>query len=116
MPYTPPAGNAVNFNFTGAYSPPTGNNVIFNFGGGGPPPPGSQLPTGHAIAFIEEPMPWQYFMPQRRFAPVPVPIVAFPHRGLTRFRLDEEEPWIMPRRSLPGFKRKHKRATLFTVT
>jgi hypothetical protein len=29
--YTPPAGNAVNLNFTGPYTPPAGNNVILNF-------------------------------------------------------------------------------------
>ncbi|SEQ24867.1 hypothetical protein SAMN03080615_00891 [Amphritea atlantica] len=31
MAYTPPAGNAVNFNFTGAYTPPAGNAVDFSF-------------------------------------------------------------------------------------
>lgn len=36
MPYTPPAGNAVNFNFTGAYTPPAGNAVNFQFGSGTP--------------------------------------------------------------------------------
>lgn len=32
--YTPPAGNAVNFNFTRAYTPPAGNTVAFNFSNG----------------------------------------------------------------------------------
>lgn len=36
MPYSPPAGNAVVFDFTsGAYTPPTGNVVVFDFGSGG---------------------------------------------------------------------------------
>jgi hypothetical protein len=60
MPYTPPAGNAVNFNFTGGtYTPPLGNNTIFNFAGvvvtgpftspwwvGAPYPPGTFVGTG----------------------------------------------------------------------
>ena len=29
--YTPPAGNAVHFNFTTSYTPPAGNAVAFNF-------------------------------------------------------------------------------------
>jgi len=32
MSYTPPLGNAVNFNFTEAYTPPLGNAVDFSFG------------------------------------------------------------------------------------
>lgn len=32
MPYTPPAGNAVNFNFGGPYSSPPATAVVFNFG------------------------------------------------------------------------------------
>jgi len=36
--YTPPAYNAVDFNFTNpTYTPPAYNAVIFNFGGGSPP-------------------------------------------------------------------------------
>lgn len=35
MPYTPPAGNTVDFDFTGTYTAPTGNVVVFDFGGGG---------------------------------------------------------------------------------
>lgn len=32
MAYTPPAGDAVNYNFTsGTYTPPDGATVIFNF-------------------------------------------------------------------------------------
>jgi hypothetical protein len=32
MPYAPPAGNAVNFNFVGGYTAPGGNAVKFAFG------------------------------------------------------------------------------------
>lgn len=32
MPYTPPVGNAVTFDFTGVYSPPGGSVVVFDFG------------------------------------------------------------------------------------
>jgi hypothetical protein len=35
MPYTPPAGNAVNLNFSGAYTQPLGNAVNINFVPGG---------------------------------------------------------------------------------
>lgn len=31
MSYTPPANNAVNFNFTGSYTPPAHASVNFNF-------------------------------------------------------------------------------------
>jgi hypothetical protein len=32
MAYVPPAGNAVNFNFTRGYLVPLGNALLFNFG------------------------------------------------------------------------------------
>jgi hypothetical protein len=53
MPYTPPAGNAVNFNFSGAYTPPLGNAVNLNFTPGGYTfnlDPGSYAISGTAVA------------------------------------------------------------------
>lgn len=76
MPYTPPAGNAVNFNFSGVYSPPAGGSVTFNFGAV-PLPPVAQLPTGKAQTLREED--W-FFLGQRRVSNIiatasgPVPL------------------------------------------
>jgi hypothetical protein len=121
MPYTPPTGNAVNFNFTGSYSAPAGNAVIFNFGGSIPPPPPGTLqkPTGLRQAYLHEDD-W-YFIATRRFAPVttaaPAPI-GLRHSGLDRFRFEEPESWLARRqeiRFVPPFART-RRAVLFTVT
>jgi len=115
MPYTPPAGNAVIFDFSGSYTVPPGNAVIFNFGGGGPPPPQAQLPTGLRLARIYEDD-W-FFSRQTRFAPIPG-VVPFQHRGLARFPLSEPEPWIAPRRQEIRFQPpgRRRRRILFTVT
>lgn len=71
MPYTPPAGNAVIFNFTGgvAYLPPSGNHVIFNFGSVPLPPAGTttlrQATSGLMLEREDDPA-WS----MRRPAPV----------------------------------------------
>lgn len=116
MPYTPPAGNAVLFNFSGTYTVPAGNAVVFNFGGGGPPPPQNQLPTGLRQARIAEDD-WM-FISRRRFAP---PIAAAPialkRRSPLSFMLSDEE-WIAPRplqiRFQPPSRR--RRPVMFTIT
>jgi hypothetical protein len=122
LPYTPPTGNAITFNFFGSYLPPFGSYVPFQFGIIPPPPPppppgASQLPTGMRAAHLYDDE-W-FMLPRRRFAP---PIVAalgpisLRHDGLNRFRLDEPEPWIMPRRTRFAAPRLKRRAVLFTVT
>jgi len=50
VPYTPPAGNAVNFNFSGAYTAPAAGSVVFNFGASPTPPSTLALPSGAAQA------------------------------------------------------------------
>jgi len=63
--YTPPAYNAVVFNFTiGAYTPPTYNTVVFNFGGGAPvtATPLKKRSLAHVVYETEEWMP----TPRRR--------------------------------------------------
>lgn len=47
MSYTPPLGNAINFEFvSGAYSPPPSDSIVFSFYEGGPPSERSILATG----------------------------------------------------------------------
>lgn len=86
MPYTPPAYNAVTFNFVSApaYVPPAYNVVIFNFGATTPPPPPSQaLPRGIFVLLREqEDEPWAA---RRRFSPpsgAPVVVPSFRRPGM----------------------------------
>lgn len=47
MAYTPPLGNAINFEFvSGAYSPPPSDSIVFSFYEGGPPSERSILASG----------------------------------------------------------------------
>jgi hypothetical protein len=116
VPYTPPAGNAVTFNFSGTYVVPPGNAVIFNFGGGSPAPPQAQSPTGIRQARLHE-EDW-FFSRQSRFAPIPDAFIALRHRGLARMPLLEPEPWIRPRRLEIRFQppARRRRPFLFTIT
>jgi len=117
MPYTPPTGNAVTFNFTGSYTVPPGNAVVFNFGGGGPPPPTAQLPTGlRALQLFEED--W-FFLKRNRFAPIPGPVIPFARgRGDTTLLMRYQEDYIPPPRRTIYFvpTTRRRRVVLFTVT
>jgi hypothetical protein len=103
MPYTPPAGNAVNFNFTTTgYGPPPANSIIFNFGGGtGPPFTSPQLPTGLRLAQMPT-EDWQW-TPRRVFAP-PSGLAVLPYvpPRLSGLALAQQgvEPWMPRRRNL----------------
>lgn len=98
MPYAPPSGNAVNFNFTDIpYIRPPGASIIFNFGGvPGPPFVDAQLPTGLRQHFTVE----EDWFPEarRRFAPVS-DIIANPMRALFGLRSTEDEWFPSVRRS-----------------
>jgi hypothetical protein len=71
--YVPPAGNAVQFNFTGIYAPPAGNAVAldFVFGSPGGGTGTDQLPAGKALQPFVLRFPEDDWQPQllRRFAP-----------------------------------------------
>jgi hypothetical protein len=116
--YTPPVGNAVNFNFTDIpYVVPPARSIIFNFGAiPGPPFVDVQLPTGLRQHFTVE----EEWFPEarRRFAPPSDSIIAKPMKAL--FQLDDDigtDFWMLPKRRIlvtplfPG-----KRPVLFTVT
>ena len=116
--YTPPTGNAVNFDFTVAYGlPPPGRSILFNFGAiPGPPFVDIQLPTGLRQHFFDEP---DWTLPYvRKFAPVVDPPTGVRMKALFRFE-DYEYDYIGPtnRRILvvPPFS-VGIRPVLFTVT
>ena len=75
MPYTPPLGNATNFDFTGigGYTPPLGNVTNFDFG---VIPPPSSAPSYRRF-WMPEQFPDQewLFMNKRKFGPAPVPLI-----------------------------------------
>lgn len=76
MPYSPPAYNAVDFDFTGVYAPPSAATVDFDFGGSTPPPSNPQE-SGHRRLDpynqlnLFEPA-WQPPMRTRNYAPIPI--------------------------------------------
>lgn len=102
MPYTPPAGNAVNFNFAGPYSAPGGNHVIFNFGGT-PPPPALALPTGLRLALNGDDG-WMPSPPRRFAAPAQASSMLLPWmrpRNPDSLFADEEWSSMQRRRFAP---------------
>jgi hypothetical protein len=97
MPYVPPTGNTVLFNFGGTYAPPTGNVVVIDFsilpdigGGSGH----EQLPGYRARINLQEEDAWQPTL-RRNFAPA-IGLggtEAQPwRRPLTWMRYEEPEP------------------------
>lgn len=119
MPYTPPAGNAVDFDFTDIhYVRPPAHSIIFNFGAiPGPPFIDDQLPTARRIQLFEEPE-WQKPF-TRKFAPIQDVVVGLPMKALQSLDQDDVQLWNpMSRRILvvPPFPVSTIRPTLFTVT
>jgi hypothetical protein len=118
MPYTPPSGHTVNFNFTDTpYVRPAGHSILFNFGAvPGPPFVDTQLPTGLRQHFVAD----EDWYPQfkRLGTPITDSIIAKPMKAL--FRLDDDigtDFWMLPKRRIlvtPPFP--GKRPVLFTVT
>lgn len=95
MPYTPPAGNAVGFNFTGSYSPPGAAAVHFDFGAVPPPPPTAK--STHLLiaqATEEEEI---YYGVRRRTAPLIVLTAIYPPPSRPSWTWDED-PWTPPSR------------------
>lgn len=71
MPYVPPTGNAVVFDFTGPpYVPPPGNAVLFDFvaGTGGPGTTTDALPFARRLPWLYDEEQWVSPV-RRRFAP-----------------------------------------------
>lgn len=124
MPYTPPLGNAADFNFTTTYigvgGRPPGNSIIFNFGGViGPISTDINLPTGMRLARIEEDE-W-YGPPPRRFS---VPAASVPaynprrfHTALYQQVMDDTAPFMFRRNPIVFIPTPlRRRAVLFVVT
>lgn len=116
--YTPPTGNAVNFDFTDIpYSPPNAHSILFNFGAiPGPPFTTAALPTGLRQHFSAD----EDWYPQFRRLGTPVvsDIIAKPMRALFSLDVGDVDYWMMPRRRIlvtPPFA-PGKRPILFTVT
>src|SRR6478736_1552556 len=101
MPYTPPAGNSVNYNFTDIpYVRPPAHSILFNFGAvPGPPFVDIQLPTGLRQHFITEDE-WQPTF--KKFGTPPVTdVVGKPMKAL--FKLDDDigtDFWMLPKRRI----------------
>lgn len=103
MPYTPPSGHSVVFNFTaGPYAPPGGHSVVFNFGALPTPPAGSG--TGAAVvAHTQQEEDFLYYGVRRPagLATPPAPVPATMRRPVDLWAF-EEAPWInAPRRFAP---------------
>jgi hypothetical protein len=122
MPYTPPVGSSVGFNFSGAYTPPGGTAADFNFGaggggGGGGGSAAGTAPTGLRLLLTEQDE-WRWTRRQA-FAPVtgtPANIVPYRRRQFMLADTDEQL-WTPPHRAIrfvpivPG-----RRRVLFCVT
>lgn len=118
MPYTPPLGNAVDFDFTDIhYFRPPGRSIIFNFGAvPGPPFIDDQLPTGLRHSFLPEDDWFPEF--RRKFAPISDSVISRPMKALFQLDVDDVDYWMMPKRRIlvtPPFA-PGKRPILFTVT
>lgn len=117
MPYSPPSGNAADFNFTSStYSPPTGNAVPFPFGGS-PPPPVAGLPARRNQLLFGQ-RPWFPTL-ARRYAPVSAAAAAPPF-------VRPQRPWLfveqwypsvaLERRFAPPSRVAVVRPVLFVIT
>lgn len=121
MPYTPPSGNAVNFNFTGTlYTVPPGASIIFNFGGTpGPPFVDPQLPTGRKQIRVIEDDWFPYPQLRRPCAPVADAIISKPMRALRMELYEDSFAYERPLRrtiiATPPYV-VGKRPIMFTVT
>lgn len=125
MSYTPPLGNAVDYNFLTSYvgtgGRPPGNSIIFNFGGViGPISTDINLPTGMRLARIEEDE-W-YGPPPRRFTPPVSGPGVLPYGRVFSTALyqqvrDDPEPFMFRRNPIVFIPTPlKKRAVLFVVT
>jgi hypothetical protein len=122
VPYSPPAGNAANFNFSGGgYSPPLGSAANFPFGAT-PTPPSAQGPSRRNALFFDGRRDIERV--RRRFAPIlaPAPVVLSGPRQGYRADLYQHEPiiatWLIVRRSrvaLPAMAAR-VRPVLFCIT
>jgi hypothetical protein len=119
MSYSPPSGNAANFNFTTAtYAPPTGSAVPFPFGAGPTPPGGSGLPWRRYQHLFSE-RPWFPTL-ARRYAPVVSAAAVVPSFARSQrpwlFR-DEWHPSVaLGRRFAPSPTVAVVRPVLFVIT
>lgn len=100
MPYTPPAGHAVNFDFRGSYTGPGGHAVNFAFGS--IPVAGAGGALRRAVGIIDAPETDERLPIRRRFAPPPPP--TLPQRSLRWLAAPDEDAaddWFPPRRFAP---------------
>lgn len=111
MPYAPPSGISVTFNFLGAYSPPSGVSVVIDFALLPDPGGGSgheQLPGVRALLkdYIYREEAWH--PSPRRFFAVQDSIAGSINAPFTRpamWTKYHEEPWFPPRRKIIGVPR-----------
>lgn len=125
MPYTPPAGNAADFNFANSYvstgGKPPGNSIIFNFGGViGFISSDINLPIAKRQAQIEDDN-WAFMGPKRFAPPADASVPAYiPQRFFTPLYqqvMDEPEQFMFRRSPITFIPTPlRKRAVLFVVT